>query len=166
MLVRDACPGCGSTRFKKNGHIHSGKRLPSSTREIFGANAQAVLPPKISPLLPGSQSGLSPRMAPRAFIFSEPCARPTSCRLAASRRDERDRPRILTPCAPLSTAGSIPTAPAGPIDTRTRPRYTRAARSCGFLFPLSVIREASRSPFCLHFPGFVFCFLLEGCICG
>jgi hypothetical protein len=26
MLVRDACPGCGSTRFKKNGHIHRGKQ--------------------------------------------------------------------------------------------------------------------------------------------
>jgi insertion element IS1 protein InsB len=26
MLVRDACPGCGSTQFKKNGHIHTGKQ--------------------------------------------------------------------------------------------------------------------------------------------
>jgi transposase-like protein len=26
MLVRDACPGCGSTQFEKNGHIHSGKQ--------------------------------------------------------------------------------------------------------------------------------------------
>jgi transposase-like protein len=26
MLVRDACLGCGSTRFKKNSHIHSGKQ--------------------------------------------------------------------------------------------------------------------------------------------
>jgi insertion element IS1 protein InsB len=26
MLVRDACPGCGSTPFKKNGHIHNGKQ--------------------------------------------------------------------------------------------------------------------------------------------
>jgi IS1 family transposase/transposase-like protein len=26
MVVRDACPGCGSTRFKNNGHIHSGKQ--------------------------------------------------------------------------------------------------------------------------------------------
>ena len=26
MVVRDACPGCGSTQFKKNGHIHSGKQ--------------------------------------------------------------------------------------------------------------------------------------------
>jgi insertion element IS1 protein InsB len=26
MLVRDACPGCGSTQFKKNGHIYSGKQ--------------------------------------------------------------------------------------------------------------------------------------------
>jgi transposase-like protein len=26
MIVRDACPGCGSTQFKKNGHIHSGKQ--------------------------------------------------------------------------------------------------------------------------------------------
>src|SRR5919106_41051 len=24
MVVRDACPGCGSPQFKKNGHIHSG----------------------------------------------------------------------------------------------------------------------------------------------
>jgi transposase-like protein len=26
MVVRDACPGCGSPQFKKNGHIHSGKQ--------------------------------------------------------------------------------------------------------------------------------------------
>jgi insertion element IS1 protein InsB len=26
MVVRDACPACGSTQFKKNGHIHSGKQ--------------------------------------------------------------------------------------------------------------------------------------------
>ena len=26
MVVRDACPGCGSIQFKKNGHIHSGKQ--------------------------------------------------------------------------------------------------------------------------------------------
>src|SRR5215475_5275022 len=26
MAVRDACPGCGSSHFKKNGHIHNGKQ--------------------------------------------------------------------------------------------------------------------------------------------
>jgi insertion element IS1 protein InsB len=26
MVVRDACPACGSPQFKKNGHIHSGKQ--------------------------------------------------------------------------------------------------------------------------------------------
>ncbi len=26
MVLRDACPGCGSPQFKKNGHIHSGKQ--------------------------------------------------------------------------------------------------------------------------------------------
>ena len=26
MVVRDACPACGSTQFKKNGHMHSGKQ--------------------------------------------------------------------------------------------------------------------------------------------
>lgn len=26
MVVRDACPGCGSPRFKNNGHIHGGKQ--------------------------------------------------------------------------------------------------------------------------------------------
>jgi insertion element IS1 protein InsB len=26
MIVRDACPGCGSIQFKKNGHIPSGKQ--------------------------------------------------------------------------------------------------------------------------------------------
>ena len=26
MVVRDACPGCGSTQFKNNGHIHGGKQ--------------------------------------------------------------------------------------------------------------------------------------------
>jgi insertion element IS1 protein InsB len=27
MIVRDACPACGSTRFKKHGHTHNGKQL-------------------------------------------------------------------------------------------------------------------------------------------
>jgi len=27
MIVRNACPACGSTRFKKNGHTHNGKQL-------------------------------------------------------------------------------------------------------------------------------------------
>ena len=26
MIVRDACPACGSTRFEKNGHTHNGKQ--------------------------------------------------------------------------------------------------------------------------------------------
>jgi IS1 family transposase/transposase-like protein len=26
MVIRDACPGCGSPQLKKNGHIHSGKQ--------------------------------------------------------------------------------------------------------------------------------------------
>ena len=26
MVVRDACPACGSSQFKKNGHIHNGKQ--------------------------------------------------------------------------------------------------------------------------------------------
>src|SRR5262245_52482789 len=26
MGKRDACPGCGSKQFKKNGHIHNGKQ--------------------------------------------------------------------------------------------------------------------------------------------
>jgi hypothetical protein len=51
----------------------------------------------------------------------------SSPRLAAPSRDDRDRPYILsTPCAPLRTAGALPTAPAGSIDTPTRRRYTRA----------------------------------------
>jgi transposase-like protein len=31
MVVRDACPACGSTPFKKNGHIHSGKQTHQCT---------------------------------------------------------------------------------------------------------------------------------------
>jgi hypothetical protein len=31
MLVRDACPGYGSTQVKKNGHIHSGKQHQGKT---------------------------------------------------------------------------------------------------------------------------------------
>jgi insertion element IS1 protein InsB len=42
MVVRDACPGCGSIQFKKNGHIHSGKqnhRCKACGRQ-FVANAE------------------------------------------------------------------------------------------------------------------------------
>jgi hypothetical protein len=99
------------------------------------ASAFPVLPAAPSPPDQGSGPPPSPpeccesashRSAPRAFILSEPCARPTSGRLGASRRDDRDRPLALgTPSAPMRTAGALPTAPAGPIDTPTRPRYTR-----------------------------------------
>jgi hypothetical protein len=41
------------------------------------------------------------RSAPRAFMVSEPCARPTSDRLGASRRDDRDCPLVLS--TPLGT---------------------------------------------------------------
>ena len=26
MVRREACPGCGSVQFKRNGHIHTGKQ--------------------------------------------------------------------------------------------------------------------------------------------
>jgi hypothetical protein len=62
-----------------------------------------------------------------ALLFRRQVAAPQSPRLGASRRDDRDRPLVLsTPWAPLRPAGALPTAPAGSIDTRTRRRYTRA----------------------------------------
>ena len=26
MIVREACPACGSERFKRNGHVHTGQQ--------------------------------------------------------------------------------------------------------------------------------------------
>jgi insertion element IS1 protein InsB len=53
MVVRDACPGCGSIQFKKNGHIHSGKQnhqckacgrqFVASTEERIIADEQRTL---------------------------------------------------------------------------------------------------------------------------
>jgi insertion element IS1 protein InsB len=46
MLVRDACPGCGSTRFKKNGHMHSGKqnhRCKTCGRQFVASAAERVI---------------------------------------------------------------------------------------------------------------------------
>jgi transposase-like protein len=42
MVVRDACPGCGSPQFKKNGHIHSGKQNHQckACRRQFVASAE------------------------------------------------------------------------------------------------------------------------------
>jgi insertion element IS1 protein InsB len=42
MVVRDACPGCGSIQFKKNGHIHSGKQNHQckACRRQFVASAE------------------------------------------------------------------------------------------------------------------------------
>jgi len=42
MVVRDACPGCRSTPFKKNGHIYSGKqnRQCKACRRQFVASAE------------------------------------------------------------------------------------------------------------------------------
>jgi insertion element IS1 protein InsB len=53
MVVRDACPGCGATPFKKNGHLHSGKQhhrckvcgrqFVDSVEERFIADEQRTL---------------------------------------------------------------------------------------------------------------------------
>jgi transposase-like protein len=58
MVVRDACPGCGSIQFKKNGHIHGGqqnhqcqacgRQLVASAEERIMAREQRLL---IEPLL-------------------------------------------------------------------------------------------------------------------
>jgi insertion element IS1 protein InsB len=54
MVVRDACPECGSTRYKKNGHIHNGKQnyqckacgrqcVQCSTQYLIGAEQRALI---------------------------------------------------------------------------------------------------------------------------
>jgi transposase-like protein len=46
MVVRDACPACGSTRFKKNGHIHSGKQNHQCTtcgRQFVASAAERII---------------------------------------------------------------------------------------------------------------------------
>jgi insertion element IS1 protein InsB len=46
MLVREACPGCGSTRFKKNGHIHSGKQnhqCKASGRQFVASAEERII---------------------------------------------------------------------------------------------------------------------------
>jgi insertion element IS1 protein InsB len=45
MVVKDACPGCGSIQFKKNGHIHSGKQNHQckACRRQFVASAEERL---------------------------------------------------------------------------------------------------------------------------
>jgi transposase-like protein len=42
MVVRDACPGCGSPQVKQNGHIHSGKQNHQckACRRQFVASAE------------------------------------------------------------------------------------------------------------------------------
>src|SRR5262245_52246250 len=55
MIVRDACPACGSTRFnKKNGHTHNGKQnhqcktcprqfVPCSEQYLISAETRALI---------------------------------------------------------------------------------------------------------------------------
>jgi transposase-like protein len=53
MVVRDACPECGSIQFKKNGHMHGGKQnhqckacgrqFVASTEERIIAREQRLL---------------------------------------------------------------------------------------------------------------------------
>jgi insertion element IS1 protein InsB len=53
MILRDACPGCGSPQFTKNGHIHSGKQnhqckvcgrqFVASTEDRIISSAQCTL---------------------------------------------------------------------------------------------------------------------------
>lgn len=54
MVARDGCPECGSTRYKKNGHIHNGKQnyqckacgrqfVQCSTQYLIGAEQRALI---------------------------------------------------------------------------------------------------------------------------
>ena len=46
MIVRDACPACGSTRFKKNGHTHNGKQnhqCKTCPRQFVQCSAQYLI---------------------------------------------------------------------------------------------------------------------------
>jgi insertion element IS1 protein InsB len=46
MVVRDTCPGCGSTQFKKTGHIHSGKQNHQCTacgRQFVTSAAERII---------------------------------------------------------------------------------------------------------------------------
>jgi insertion element IS1 protein InsB len=46
MVVRDACPACGSTQFKKNGHIRSGKQHHQCTicgRQCVASAAERII---------------------------------------------------------------------------------------------------------------------------
>jgi transposase-like protein len=47
MVIRDACPGCGSPQFKKNGHIHSGKQhhqCKACGRQCVASAAGCIIP--------------------------------------------------------------------------------------------------------------------------
>lgn len=47
MVVRDTCPGCGSTYFKKKGHIHSGKQnhqCKACGRQCVASAAECIIP--------------------------------------------------------------------------------------------------------------------------
>lgn len=47
MIVRDACPACGSTRFKKNGHTHNGKQnhhCSACPRQFVLCSEQYLIP--------------------------------------------------------------------------------------------------------------------------
>src|SRR5919202_4865002 len=46
MIVRDACPACGSTRFKKNGHTHNDKQnhqCKTCPRQFVQCSAQYLI---------------------------------------------------------------------------------------------------------------------------
>jgi insertion element IS1 protein InsB len=46
MIVRDACPACGSTRFKKNGHTHHGKhkhQCKACPRQFVQCSEQSLI---------------------------------------------------------------------------------------------------------------------------
>jgi insertion element IS1 protein InsB len=49
MIVRDACPACGSTQFKKNGHTHNGKQnhqCKACPRQFVTEASEQSIPPE------------------------------------------------------------------------------------------------------------------------
>ena len=49
MVIRGVCPACGSTRFKKNGHIHSGQQNHQCTtygRQFVASTAERRISPE------------------------------------------------------------------------------------------------------------------------
>ena len=124
MIIREDCPRCGSTRHKRNGHIHNGE----------SGRFRGVMPLSWPAALPGGMPGTSPgRCSPTARRAPEVGGEPTPARSPGAE-------------FPWPEPKASPSAPRRPRSTKCRRLARRAAETPALFEGCRRIAPGRRNP--------------------